>query len=731
MMFSHTSRRRLFTILLVITLGLGLGGTLTVRSSDRPFVSSNGVVLQANTSMTIYKLVAPTLTTNDTLSLTQRFSGIYSRQPVGTETYLGKPRYTVPNTTTHSLLTQYGATGGFYAMNLDEVGRETPRGVIDAAQATLLACQFLSNQGFIDSKGNLLLNANTQQGVHTPSCTSTPDPLNPIQAHLIRAATVDAATPGAAATEQTIGVVVEVPMGIPQGAAAPLPDLPIGGPGGHISLLFSTTTQDSGASLDGPNGVPGLAAVAMPFFGRSLAVLRASVPIRDPLLVQQAVEQQVRSAYPGATVNVPTPATYYQVLDGATEQGVMEPILNFSGIEVTTGGQTIILNNIVEPLAQSGAGGFPSVSITSPTDGIAVTPGISTTFSGQISGGAAPYPYTYQWFRDDGKALSAPADIAADGPVQLQTSDLQGVGKAGAPSPLSVILRVTDSEGAVREARVSLSLTVASPVTYLPLVANGSGGVALHTAAPVTSPAQTSYTFGVEANWDYPPAGAGGPDLPGVIPDATSFRSGMAGYGYSSRFYWTNSLAWERDWRDCSLGGGDCSYGVDRADFVFYSGHGGAGGIALASNRDSSWFDGSNARYQTLRWAGFSSCQTLRVQGYTAPNEPIRHWFNAFQGAHLLMGFNSNMADISFGGRLVDNMRVPSFFGIDFPWAQMTIAQAWVTTAFELNAGKPAYIYARGSNGANPSTDKLPRPGVAMPPRPLPVVSYHWVWWDF
>jgi hypothetical protein len=119
------------------------------------------------------------------------------------------------------------------------------------------------------------------------------------------------------------------------------------------------------------------------------------------------------------------------------------------------------------------------------------------------------------------------------------------------------------------------------------------------------------------------------------------------------------------------------------------------------------------------------------VQGYTAPNEPIRQWFNAFQGAHLLMGFNSNMADISFGGRLVDNMRVPSFFGIDFPWAQMTIAQAWVTTAFQLNAGKPAYIYAAGGNGANPANDKLPRPGTGMPARPLPVVSYHWVWWYF
>jgi len=53
-----------------------------------------------------------------------------------------------------------------------------------------------------------------------------------------------------------------------------------------------------------------------------------------------------------------------------------------------------------------------------------------------------------------------------------------------------------------------------------------------------------------------------------------------------------------------------------------------------------------------------------------------------------------------------------------------------VTTAFSLNAGKPAYIYARGTNGANPINDKLPKPGSPAPARPFPVASYHWVWWN-
>ncbi len=50
-------------------------------------------------------------------------------------------------------------------------------------------------------------------------------------------------------------------------------------------------------------------------------------------------------------------------------------------------------------------------------------------------------------------------------------------------------------------------------------------------------------------------------------------------------------------------------------------------------------------------------------------------------------------------------------------------------TVFEMNAGKPAYIYARG-NGVNPVNNKLPRSNDPALPRPFPVSSWHWVWWE-
>lgn len=711
-------------MLLALVFSMALGGAWSARSAPPVFVTANDVVIQQGGTLPVFPLSAPQVTSDTTRDLAQRFSGIYDRQPIASDTYLGAARFTVPLTDTRSLLVRYGATGGYYATNLNELGRESARGAIDRGQAQRLACRFLVDNGFMDGSGRLLLGPQNPQGVFTPNpqgCDFNPDPQNPLyQTSLIRAATLPANTPDAAATEQNVGVVVRVPMSLPV-QVGQQSGLPLGGPGGHLALLFTTTTPDNGPTLD--NAVPGLAAVAMPFFSRQIGQPR-NVPIADPNVLRNQVEQQVRASFPGAAVNVPQPSLSYYVLDAAVEQRALEPVLEFAGIEVTVGGETVILRDIIVPLARPGPGGFgPTVNITDPASGSSFNPGGEVLLRGTISDGAAPY--RVEWLTGDGVALGT-STVNGPGAVELRTRNLPAAGREGAPTPVTVILRVTDNDGAVREAQILLRPAVA-PTLYLPLLARERGNP---TTAAEAFPEQASYSFGIEANWDYPPAGAGGGDLPGVIPDANGLRSGMLGYGYSQRFYWTNSAAWERDWRDCGLGGIDCTWGVDRADFVYYAGHGGPAGLSMASSIDSTWVSANNARFNSARWVGFASCQTLRVQGYATGSEPIRRWFASFQGAHMLLGFNSNMADLAFGGRLVENMRMPSFFGIDFPWAQPTIAQAWIKTSFELNAGKIAYIYARSST-VNPVNDRLPKPGQPMPPRPLPVSSYHWVWETF
>jgi hypothetical protein len=66
----------------------------------------------------------------------------------------------------------------------------------------------------------------------------------------------------------------------------------------------------------------------------------------------------------------------------------------------------------------------------------------------------------------------------------------------------------------------------------------------------------------------------------------------------------------------------------------------------------------------------------------------------------------------------------------DYPALQLTIAQAWVKTAFDTNAGSPGYVYAVGVNGVNPVNDRLPRGNDPWRPRPFPVSWYNWVWWE-
>ncbi len=680
---------------------------------------------QGPNRLPIFQLTKIAVSNDTTQLLGGTLEGIGRAAQTGQDEFRGKNRFFRLNEQNRTVLTQYEASGGFFAYDLDDLGRETPAGTVNDETAKRLACQFLVNNNFVGRDGTLAGNGQSNYPVRLPvtpgQCDATKDFG---RVSLIRAAQVAANGPTLGQVSQSIvGVVVEVPFGFVNNQQF----TPIGGAGGHISLLFTTTDtttpQNGSTSLD--SGVPGLAAVAMPFFGRTLE-FRGTVPVRDLNQVRSEVESLIRATYPdAANLNVPAPVLTYMVDDASFEQTIIEPEAVFDNITVTLpSGEVIVLRSFSTPLAVGGSGGFgPTVTITAPANGSSFPTTGAINLTGTITDGTAPY--TYQWLLGDETPLSSATTLNAPGSVSRSVT-LPAAVRETTPDAVTIILRATDANGVQREA--SISVTPDYRFVYVPtIIRSGSSPAALPTIELNQS---SSYTFGVEGNWDYQPYGPGGSDLPGVIPDVYGFRSGMSDYGYTSRFFWANASAWERDWRDVSLGGIDSISGVDRAAFVYYAGHGGAGSIVMTSNKDSTWFDATKARYQNLRWIGFASCQTLRVQGYTVGNEPIRKWFNAFQGAHMLLGFNSNMNDVAFGGNLAANMRIPSFLGIDFPWAQLTIAQAWVKTAFDMNAGKPAYIYARSSS-VNPLNDKLPKPGTAMPPRPLPVISYHWVWWEF
>ena len=92
----------------------------------------------------------------------------------------------------------------------------------------------------------------------------------------------------------------------------------------------------------------------------------------------------------------------------------------------------------------------------------------------------------------------------------------------------------------------------------------------------------------------------------------------------------------------------------------------------------------------------------------------------------MILGFHSVMGDVPFGFTFGFNLKNPMY--TLFPWMQPSIAQAWVNSAFSMNAGKPAYLYAVGN--FNPLNFKLPSGNAGPLPALTGIYQYRWVWWD-
>jgi hypothetical protein len=123
---------------------------------------------------------------------------------------------------------------------------------------------------------------------------------------------------------------------------------------------------------------------------------------------------------------------------------------------------------------------------------------------------------------------------------------------------------------------------------------------------------------------------------------AAGFRSVMQSKGHTVRFDWRGMNAWEQDFKKTSAGGSDSSY-VDAVDAQWYTGHGSAGGITFKNTAhqdgsitpsDARWGDNDN-----LEWMQLESCEVLRDT--TGTNDYFARWAPAFDGLHLLNGFDT------------------------------------------------------------------------------------------
>jgi len=206
---------------------------------------------------------------------------------------------------------------------------------------------------------------------------------------------------------------------------------------------------------------------------------------------------------------------------------------------------------------------------------------------------------------------------------------------------------------------------------------------------------------GVEWAQNYAPCGIG--NLYATKADAEGFYNALGNRGWTKVFNYGDGLAWESDFEKAGVGGSDTIYG-DTVDFAYLSGHG---------SSDSFWFgtphDGNNVlpcRIHTsevswgetdLDWLVLSDCLSLQ---YLNGNVFTR-WRPAFQGLHLILGYDTTSADYgTMGSNFVYYMTRPWWLG-----GAQKIKNAWFSANID---SQPSDVWSAALGTCTSWNDYLP-----------------------
>lgn len=165
---------------------------------------------------------------------------------------------------------------------------------------------------------------------------------------------------------------------------------------------------------------------------------------------------------------------------------------------------------------------------------------------------------------------------------------------------------------------------------------------------------------------------------------ANGYRASMLAHGHSVNFDWRGASAFEKDFKDVSLGGWDNSY-VDAVDSQWYTGHGNSGGFTFKSSVDDTKITPADGRWgnQDLEWLQLESCQVLRDT--TGTLDHLARWAPTFRGLHLLNGFHTNATCINGGtGRRFADYLFPETFLWWTTRPALTVQQSWASMANDL-----------------------------------------------
>ena len=194
------------------------------------------------------------------------------------------------------------------------------------------------------------------------------------------------------------------------------------------------------------------------------------------------------------------------------------------------------------------------------------------------------------------------------------------------------------------------------------------------------------------------------------------------------RFHWTGQNAWERDFKSSSAH--DAM--VDNVDEVFYCGHGWSGGFTFEGNSDDGSLvptdpvisPGGDWGDKDLEWLALLSCQVLKLN---AGGQALwQRWGPAFDGLHLLLGFDTNAYDWSNFGKRFAQWQMGRF-GVTLP-----VRAAWFQAAAEEqpNNVRSVVMGVVGPNGLSNYNDYFWGQGGSVGPdiRGSNIKGYWWSW---
>jgi hypothetical protein len=139
-------------------------------------------------------------------------------------------------------------------------------------------------------------------------------------------------------------------------------------------------------------------------------------------------------------------------------------------------------------------------------------------------------------------------------------------------------------------------------------------------------------------------------ELPNSDDNCNRFYNKIGSYpNWDKTFNWGDEWAWERDFKDVTLGGTD-NFWVDAVDIVLFNGHGGPNTIHFSTTEDRTYFSADDARWGDgdLEWIALDACKCLTWTD--GVNDVFDRWGQALQGVHMILGFSTNSDNVKTQG---------------------------------------------------------------------------------